>query len=561
MKAIYNKAFALGLVLMMSCTSDFNELNQRPGAVTADEASGRYFLTNPQFNLFAPNRYPYWRGPLIHGDRYAGHFCFGFEGSWWTDELGYAYHGEYTNATWDWLESYLRDLDNYLDLTATGGDFENEKMHAVGLILKGLYYQKYTDIFGEIPYKQAGNPDIITPKFDTQKDIYVGILDQLDEAMTLIGEATNTGNAIEDLADNDLYYGGDLQRWKRLANTLKLRIALRAYGASGADFANGAITEALANPLIETQDESALLIKDQVISQWGSAAYGDVWHNFGLGSNWTVSKTLIDYLRDNNDPRLGKYAVPADGGTFTIPKPENGAEQKALDLMLTNLDDAGVPYTTSEVEVDGETKIEVVMPENIHYVGQPSRLNLTSYYFANYSFFSKPAEIITKAKNSGEIFPELILTSAEAYFLRAEAAVRGFGGGDANTLYQEGIRQGMLLWEVAEEDITEFLINSAIATLSGTTDDMLEQISVQRWIADYTDGFEAWAVVRKSGYPADVADGVDDSDIYGYGEINGVYPQRMRYGSNARNTNGTNLDEAISRQGPDQQDIPLWFTK
>ncbi|UII32705.1 SusD/RagB family nutrient-binding outer membrane lipoprotein [Fulvivirga ulvae] len=559
MKAIYNKALTLGLIVLASCTSDFDDMNKKPGAVTADQASGRYFLTNPQFKLFAPDRYPYWRGPLVHGDRYAGHFCFGFDGSWWTDELGYSYDGAYTDATWDWQAGYLRGIDTYLDLTAAGGEFENDKMHAVGLILKGLYYQKFTDIFGEVPYSEAGNPDVLSPKFDTQKDIYQGVIAELNQAMATIGDATATGEALEDLGPNDLYYGGDLQKWKKLANTLKLRMGLRAYGASGADFASTAITEALASPLIETQEESALLIKDQVISQWGSAAYGDVWHNFGLGSNWTVSKTLIDMLRDNADPRLEKYATPAEGGTLILPKPADAAEQKALDLMLSNLDDAGVVYSTADVVVEGEDKVEITMPENTHYIGQPSRLNLTSYYFANYNFFSKPAEIITRAKNSGEIFPELILTAAEAYFLRAEAALKGFGG-DANTLYQEGIRQAMLLWDVEEEDITTFL-GTAPATLAGTNDEMLEQVSIQRWIASYTDGFEAWSVVRKSGYPTDVADGVDDPDIYGFGEINGVYPQRMRYGSNEKNTNGANLQDALTRQGPDQQDIELWWAK
>lgn len=560
MKAIYIKILTLGLMVVASCTSDFDEMNRRPGAVTADQASGRYFLTNPQFKLFAPDRYPYWRGPLIHGDRYAGHFCFGFNGSWWTDELGYSYNGAYTDATWDWQAGYLREIDAFLDLTAEGGEFENEKMNAVGLILKGLYYQKFTDIFGEVPYSEAGNPDILNPAFNTQQEIYKGVLAELDEAMAKIGDATTTGESLEDLGTNDLYYGGDLQKWKKLANTLKLRMGLRAYGASGADFANAVITEALSNPLIETQDESALLIKDQVISQWGSAAYGDVWHNFGLGSNWTVSKTLIDYLRDNSDPRLEKYATPAEGGTFTVPKPTNAAEQKALDLMLANLDDAGVTYTTTDVVIDDVDNIEIEMPENTHYIGQPSRLNLTSYYFAHYNFFSKPAEIITRAKNSGEIFPELILTASEAYFLRAEAAVKGFGG-DANALYQEGIRHGMLLWEVEDDDITAFLGSSPVAALSGSTDEVLEKINTQRWVANYTNGFEAWSVVRKSGYPADVADGVDDPDIYGFGEINGVYPQRMRYGSNERNTNGSNLQEALSRQGPDQQDITLWWAK
>lgn len=179
----------LGFIILLSltsCTKDFKEINTNPNGITQDEASAKYFITVPQYKLYAPDRYPYWRAHLIHTDRYAGYFTFGFNGCWWSDALGYSYSTSYTDASWDWLAGYLSQLDNFLKLTATGGEFENEYMYAAGLIMKGLYYQMYTDVFGEIPYSEAADPDVTLPKFDTQKEIYQGIIADLDEAMTII---------------------------------------------------------------------------------------------------------------------------------------------------------------------------------------------------------------------------------------------------------------------------------------------------------------------------------------------------------------------------------------
>ena len=81
----------VAVVLVSSCTERFDEINTKPDSFTTEEVSAKYFLTSPQFNLYAPNRYPYWRAHLIHWDRYAGQFCFGMKGSWWSDELGYSY--------------------------------------------------------------------------------------------------------------------------------------------------------------------------------------------------------------------------------------------------------------------------------------------------------------------------------------------------------------------------------------------------------------------------------------------------------------------------------------
>lgn len=566
MKAIYRLLILLFMVTVMSnCTSDFDEMNIKPDAFTKDEVSAKFFLTGPQVRLYAPDRFPYWRAHLIHADRYAGHFCFGFNGSWWSDALGYAYNSGYTDASWGWLAGYLGNLDNYMKLVTTGGEFENQYMYAIGLVMKGLYFQMYTDAFGMLPYSEAGNPDITLPKFDEQAVIYQGIIAELDEAMQIIGDETKTGSNVDDVADNDLYFDGDLQKWKKLANTLKLRMGLRAYGAPGADFAQSAITQAFGAPLLEASDENCLLQKDEIQSQWSSAAYGDVWYNFGVGSDWTVGKTLIDNLRNNNDPRLEKYAKPAAGGTneFVEPDgPEAALFDKRVDYILAILDEAGAEYTrTDGVNDDGKKVVTIEMAENLYYIGQPTRLNGDTYPYSAYGFWSTPAEIVIQRKGSGDMFPEIVMTAAEGHFLQAEAIVKGFGSGDAQAHYQEGIRQAMMLWDVNSGAIETFLAEEDMAQLNGSTDEMLEKIATQRWIVSYTDGFEAWAIVRDTGYPTELAQGVSDFDIFAAGDINGDYPQRMRYGNQAINTNGANVNIAIGIQGPNTQGTKLWWAK
>ena len=549
------------VALLSNCTENFNEINTKPDSFTQDEVSAKFFLTRPQFRLYAPDRYPYWRANLIHADRYAGQFCFGMKGSWWSDELGYSYSSGYTDASWGWLAGYIGDLDNFMKMTDVGGEFENQYMFAMGQIMRGLYYQMYTDVFGMIPYTEATNPDIVLPKFDEQKIIYEGLIAELDAAMATIGAATSTGANVDDVGANDIFCNGDLQKWKRMANTLKLRIAMRAYGASGADFAQGAISQALSAPLLDGSADDVLMKKDEEISQWGSACYGDVWYNFGTGSDWTVGKTLIDVLRDNNDPRLSKYAKPAKGGDVVLEKPEGpeaDKHDKRVDYILSVLDSAGVEYVRTNKE-GGD--VEISMPENVYYVGQPTRLNGKTNPYTAYEFFSTPADVIIERKNAGPIRSELIMSSAEAYLLQAEAALMGMGSGSAQDLYQEGIRQAMKLWGVGDGDIDTYIATEAYALLNGTMDENLEKVATQKWIAAYTDGFEAWAIVRDSGYPTELAEGVDDIDIFGLGDINGNYPQRMRYGNAASSKNPENYNAAVAKQGPDVQDTKLWWAK
>jgi len=555
---------SLLLVFLLAGCSDFEEINTRPDAFGSEEVSAKYFLTGIQIELYAPNRFPYWRAQLIHADRYAGQFTFGYNGCWWTGSLGYDYSAGYTDATYDWIAGYVSNLSVYQNFVGEGGDLENQNFYALGLVMKGLYYQMYTDTFGMVPYSEALDPDIITPKLDSQSEIYRGVIAELDQAMSIIGDQTETGDGIEFLAENDLFFNGDLQQWKKLANTLKLRMALRAQGSPGADFAETAISEAMQAPLLNTEMDNALMAKDTEIDQFGNAAYGDIWHNFGgIGSHWNVSKTLIDYLRDNNDPRLSQYAKPIIGGDFTFTRPAEGAGaslfDKHVDFILDELDNAGVAYTKTG---SGDEFTLSVSADQDYYVGQPSRLNPEIYPHVKNNLFSEPADWVINPKNQGlEIFPEVVFTAAEGNFLQAEAIVKGLSSGDAQALYQEGIRQAMKIWSVEESAIETFIANEDMALLNGTDEENLEKIAVQRWIVAYTDGFEAWAVVRDTGYPAELASGVSDYDIYAAGDLNGEYPQRMRYGNQEYNTNGANVEAALQEQGPDEQGTELWWAQ
>ncbi len=555
------------LLALGSCTKDFTEINKNPNAITPQEASARYFITNPEFELFAPSRYAYWRAKLIHVDRYAGYFTFGFDHCWWSDELGYKYSSSYTDATWGWMEGYFNQIDNYMKLCGPGGDFENGKMYAVGEILKALYYQRFTDIFGQVPFTEAGNPDIPLPKFDDQNTIYQGLVKMLNQAMDTIGDNIKTGDGVDDLGENDIIFHGDLQKWKKMANALKLRLALRAYGATGADWVAGAVTESFKGPFPTDGSDDALVPKDNEITQWASACYGDIWYNFGgHGSKWTLGKALVDNLRDNNDPRLPMYAKPAPGGTYVYYRPNQSSNPEGYDNFPARIkylvDSVLKPATNGDMTfTDWTDSVQISIPENKYYIGQTTRFNSKIKPFLNYNFFSTPAEVVIQKKNQGkDIFPEIVFSTAEAYFLRAEAVVRGLAAGDANGLYQDGIRYSMKMWGVGDGDISTFLGTPA-GQLSGTADQELKQIAIQRWLANYTDGFEGWADVRKSGYPKALAQGVSDPIIFGLGDDNGMYPQRMRYGTQAYANNGDNLSEAIQKQGPDMQGTKLWWEK
>ena len=261
---------------------------------------------------------------------------------------------------------------------------------------------------------------------------------------------------------------------------------------------------------------------------------------------------------------------PIAGGTFVFAKPTTGdlvaMYDKHIAYMEGHLTDSDVTYTKS---VAGDGTVTITTGAGPFYVGQPSRTNGNIKNMLFPDLWSHPADIVTQKKNEGKpIFPFLVFTAAESHFLLAQAATLGIGSG-ANAHYQAGISHAMRLWGVSDADVATYLANEPMGSLTGTGD--LEKIASQRYLANYTDGLEAWAVVRDTGFPKIYknttgtgyiqSNTVSDSDIYELGSMNGAYPQRLRYGAGAYNKNSDNVNAANTVQGADKMGTKLWWAK
>jgi len=388
------------IATMLSCTDDFNEINTQPDALSTDDISAKFFVTNIQQKLLRPTLIPLWFGDVIQPDQFSGQTANGWAGSDWDGDLGWLYNSTYQDlGCWDWLAGYNSDLTSYMNNVKPGGTLEDEMYYALGLVMKGFYYQQYTEAFGMIPFTEASDPNITLPKYDDQLTIYKGIIADLDEAIAIIGSGTEAGSGFGILRENDVIFGGDMQKWKQLANSLKLRIALRAHDGVGEDFSATAATEAIASGVLADVDAMFEGYADETNIWGGSSSYGDVWHNFA-GSQWKTTEALINILKTSDDPRLSKMTKPAVGGTMTITKPVAGQGVALIDTHVayvkSMLDLSGLILDTDYTWVETATDLTITMPENTNFIGMPSRLSgKLKAYMPDY-MFSDPADIITQ---------------------------------------------------------------------------------------------------------------------------------------------------------------------
>ena len=554
----------ISFFFVVSCTDDFNEINEQPDALSTEDVSAKFFVTTVQQQLLRPTMIPLWFGDVIMPDQFSGQSSNGWAGSDWTGDLGWVYNSFYTDlGCWDWLAGYNSTLTSYMNNVDEGGALEDDMYYALGLIIKGFYYQQFTEAFGMIPFSEASDPNITLPKYDEQIDIYKGIIADIDKAIAIIGSNVDAGSGFGILRENDVVFNGNMQNWKKAANSLKLRIALRAYGGQGEDFSANAASEAISSGVLADVDALFDGYAEETNIWGGSASYGDIWNNF-TGSQWKVSEAMINIMKSSNDPRLSKIAVPSVGGTMTIVKPTDG-EGVALiadhvAFVKSTLDKSGLildtDYTWTETAVD----LTITMPENTNYIGMPSRLSpKLKGYMPDY-LFSNPADIITQKTNEGKpLFPTILMTSADSHFMIAEAIVKGLASGDANNYYQIGLEKAMAIWETST---TSDFLDSNMGSLNGTVEENLEKIATQRWLVNYTNGYESWSIVRDTGYPTAAVITSDNNDIYSFaGEMNGLQAQRLRYGTSVYGSNGENVNIAVSKQGPDNMTTKLWFAK
>lgn len=304
-----------------------------------------------------------------------------------------------------------------------------------------------SDIWGDVPYSEAlaGDKEILTPKIDLQKDIYLGnSASNIQSLFDLVKEglADLDKESIISPGTEDMVYAGDLSKWKRAGNSILLKLATQISLVDPAR-AKTEINAVIASKsyIIGNDQNLAVNYGTQVGSQ------SPTWVLTNLSSfrtEWMISTRFVNLLKSTNDPRLPLYVTKPTGD-----------------------------YVTADNGFGG------VFP-----------------VFANRSKFNAFA-----TGKSGE-GPSRLVTYAQTCFNLAEAVIRLGVSGDAQALFQEGIKASMKDAGVSDTDLaTFFSANGPTVTLSGTNEHKYEQIITQKYIAQFSNGLEQWNDWRRTGYP------------------------------------------------------------
>ena len=350
------------------------------------------------------------------------------------------------NAEWTSLYSGpLQDL-KYIITEATANGRENYA--GIAKIMQAYIFQYLTDIHGDIPFSEALDPANPTPKFDSQEQVYDGLITLVDEGLALITESSS-----DHPGDDDLYHQGDMLLWKKFGNTLKLRIYLRESnvrpnvaqaGIQAMYAANAEFLEAGEDGdmpfTTQTFNQNPLFMTYQALTE----------------ANIIASKTALQYMQDNNDPRID-----------------------VLYQRATLAPNAGLHAG----------------------IDQGNGANLTGNQ--NDRSYSKPGPAVG-GPDGGETAPVVLMSAAESYFLQAEAVARGWGTGNAQSLYEAGVRASFTYWGLTTGQANTYLALPAIAYPGGgSLEERVEAIITQKWISmDGTQNLEGWTEWRRTGYPA-----------------------------------------------------------
>jgi hypothetical protein len=346
-------------------------------------------------------------------------------------------------------------------------------------------YSILVETFGNVPYTEALVPAILLPKYDDGLTIYKDLLSRLNAA---IGKMDQTAGSF---GGTDIMYGGDVPKWYKFANSLKLRMGLILSDVDNA-LATTTVAEAAPNVILSNADNASI---SYLAAQPNTNPIYDNLIASGR-DDFVPANTFVDLMNDRNDPRRPLYYTEIDTSTTGTPK--------------------------------------------MAYVGG---IYGASNNFANFSHVS--AQILTPT------FPTLLFDAAEAEFLLAEGAERGFAvGGTAEEHYNNAISASILYWGGTVGDVTTYLAEPKVAYTTATGL-WKQKIGEQKWIALYLRGFDAWTSYRMLDYPVLVAPPTTDLPL----------PIRLTYPTSEQTLNGANRAAAAAAIGGDETTTKLFFDK
>ncbi|EKB48544.1 SusD/RagB family nutrient-binding outer membrane lipoprotein [Cecembia lonarensis] len=437
----------------------------------------------------------------------------------------YFYNAQYSGA---YMERHYTDVIRLYShvINKTEGNPAEANVHAAATVMRIFDLHRMTDLYGDIPYFQAGKglegEENWFPVYDQQRDIYYDMVDKLKAAREMFS------NSARSIASQDFMYGGNIDQWKKFTNSLLMRIAMRM---SNVD------PQKAREVFVEANNSGAFTSNaDNGTIQFTTGPFGvnrnglndGYWNTYKYSRDCKISKTFIDWMKDNNDPRLmivsGGLGNPeADPSTWnTDPAAQRGMPNGYNSTTIRNV------LTPAEVE-------EFTSPG----VGNRmfSMLNLKYLDWED---------------------PYWLISYAEVELMKAEAAVLGWISSDANTHFANGVAGAINAWVAFDpsfarsaEEINAYIAGRGFA--SASNQDKLRLIGEEYWAATWLNDIESWSNWRRTGFP--ILEPTQDPNRFEANEI----PRRLRYWEAEIGANPENYEAARARIGGDFLMTKTWW--
>ena len=501
-------SLAVILTVASSCDKGFDTLNVNPTAATA--LNPVFTFNNAMINTAYPASTLVFEEAIVQ-QMFSPNSGVLAGGNFNIDNRGPAgpnaaiWQGYYQNVV-----RYLVDVINQ-----TKSDPARANLYHMARIWKAYVFQVLTDSYGDIPYSQAGLGYVssnILPKYDTQESIYTDLIKELTEATAAL-DATKPTEA------GEITYGGNIGKWKRAGNSLLLRVGMRL-SKINPTLAQSTAQKAFASGVMQDNaDNMAVLNNANYRNPVGNTL------NATEAANFYLTRYFVNYLKANNDPRLMAIAVRYIGA-------KSGPEQTAARAVRDPAQQIGMPLGF----------------DNGTIPAQAAKDGLASFY--DYTQ-------LDRTRLGRFDAPTFLVTYGQTQLLLAEAAQRGWITGSATDFYNAGVTGHMLQLgltdagsTIAPAAVTTYLQANPYGAAKG-----LEQINTQYWVASFLNGPEAFANFRRSGFPALTP------NPYPGKEIKGNFINRLSYPDSEISVNTANRQEAVARQGADNQDTRVWWDK
>ncbi len=427
-KISYTILFTAFILINYNCTKDFDKINTNPNAPNDVESS---FLLRQVIYDFGEEM------------SYEGFVAGNLLGQYFTmvDFNLFDRHSlsepQFGGNPWPVIYQNLRDNQIILDKSLIN---DADKVYeGPARIMKAYFTAVLTDLFGDVPYSEAlkAKEGILNPSYDLQSQIYLnegGILDQLDQAIVAIDNYQGSFPL-----EGDLFYQGDLQSWKRFANSLKLKYLIRI---SDAEDVTLRIFDLFSNryDITENEQNASFNFTNAAPNNFrmATARIGD----FNL---FVLSETMEEILKQLNDPRLNTYFRPPSAFPNTYEGLLNGPNASEISISISEYSLAGTLFREQ-----------------------------TGALQANF------------------------MTAWETEFLWAEAALKGFIFSNPKSHYEKAVTQAFEYWNT---EMPANYLTEGNAVYNGDFISQIEKIITQKWIANMMNGYEGWVEFRRTGFP------------------------------------------------------------